>query len=284
MTDFGSVVQMSAGSDVPGCGRLCSSDSRHPTADVGSQSHNRLMNLIEELRFAIFCCRGAVMRFHFASFHRILQDDRGVAALEFAIIAPVMITMFFGVVELSNVMRAQAKLNIAAGQFVEMIAAQSSVTERSSEGPGGTLGDYCTAASYNMLPFPTANLSAWVESTTVTQGFGVQLGQDWANDTSCPSTNKAGSFAETITLTAIANTPQSLFTADGTPWGSGGTLVVGYTAISAKLTYQYSNVLTHFLGSTVTLTAVAAARPRANVAVKCTYLSGTSNQPCPGVY
>lgn len=215
---------------------------------------------------------------------RLSRDRAGSAGVEFALIAPVMVLMMFATIELVNAMRIQAKLNVAAGQLVEMIAGQPSVTEGSSVGPGGTLGDMCTAASYNLLPFPTATLSAYIESTTVVQPFGIQTSQDWADDKSCPSANPIGSFSETILLTNIANTPRSLFTLDGTPSGYGGTLVKGYSAISLQLTYVYTNVLPYSLGPTITFTAVAAARPRSNTTISCTYPSGGTTAPCPGVY
>jgi hypothetical protein len=208
----------------------------------------------------------------------------GTAALEFALIAPVMVLMVFGTIELTQVFRIQSKLNVAAGQLAEMIAGQSTVTTGSSDGPGGTLGDMCTAASYNLLPFPTTTLSAYIESTTVIQPFGIQTAQDWATDRSCPSAVPIGSFSETITLTNIADTPRSLFTLDGTPKSSGGTLVKGYSAISLQLTYVYKNILPYFLGPSLTFTASAAARPRSNHTISCTYQSGSTSAPCPGVY
>lgn len=223
--------------------------------------------------------------FHPMRPRRLCREQKAVAAIEFALLAPVMVGMFFGVVEISNVMRAQAKLNVAAGQFVSMIAAQNSVTEGTSDRPGGSLGDFCTAASYNMLPFGTGMLSGYVGSLTVVPVAGVPtLMADWVNDKACPANNAVGSIAETSLLTNIANSPQSVFTADGVPSGSGGTLVTGYTAIVAQLTYSYSNVATHFLGTTVTLNAVAIARPRANVAVTCSYPSGNSSVKCAAVY
>ena len=216
---------------------------------------------------------------------RLRLDRQGVAALEFALIAPVMVAMLLGTIELANAIRVQAKLNVAAGQFAEMIAGQVSVTQGSSDGPGGILGDLCTAAAYNLLPYNTGALSAWIESTTVVPSFfGPRTAQDWASDTACPASNPAGSFSETILLTNIADTPRSLFTQDGTPKSSGGTLVLGYTAISLQLTYTYANPVRFLLGPAIVFTAAAAARPRSNAAVTCTYPSGGGTAPCPSYY
>jgi Flp pilus assembly protein TadG len=132
----------------------------------------------------------------------------GIASIEFAVIVPAMLTLMLGTFEFINAWRVQQKLNTAAGQLVEMIAAQSKVTEGSAEGPGGSLGDFCTAASYNMYPYPMNTLSGWVESTTEQSTGSNGHPQDWANDTSCPASIRSGSFAETIALTGIANQPR----------------------------------------------------------------------------
>ncbi len=208
----------------------------------------------------------------------------GVAALEFALVAPLLLLMLLGTVDLVNAIRIQMKLNVTAGQLAEMIAGQPSVTMGSSDGPGGSLGDMCAAAAYNLKPYSAAPLSAYIESTTVVQGSGIATAQDWASDRACPSANPIGSFWETIILTSIADTPRSLFTIDGTPRASGGTLVKGYSAISLQLTYLYRNVSPFLLGRFITFTAVAAVRPRSNTTVGCTFPSGNATAPCPGVY
>ena len=207
---------------------------------------------------------------------------KGMAALEFALIAPVILTMVLGTLEISDALRIQAKLNFAAGQLAQMIAASSSITTGSSDGPGGTLGDLCTAASYNLLPYPATTLYARIESSTVSTN--ASTGQDWAEDSACPTVKKSGSFTETIALTAIANSPRSMFTADGTPPSQGGTEITGYTAISLELFYTYTNPVHFLLGKTMAFTAVGVARPRSGVAPICTYPSGSGTAPCPGVY
>jgi Flp pilus assembly protein TadG len=213
---------------------------------------------------------------------RLYRDRAGIAGIEFALVAPAMVLMLLTTFELMNAERVQAKLNLAAGQLAEMIAAQSSVTEGSPEGPGGTLGDFCTAASYDMLPYDPSKLSGWMESTTVGSGGGTA--QNWANDKSCPAANAIGSFWETIDLTTISDTPRSMFTLDGTPKGSGGQTVPGYSAITVQLTYTYTNILPHLLQPFVTFTAVGSARPRSNTTIPCTYPSGSGTAACPGVY
>jgi len=211
---------------------------------------------------------------------RLTGDARSTSALEFALIAPVMIVMFLGTIELSEAIRVQARLNMAAGQLMDMVAGQSAVTMASADGPGGTLGDMCTAASYNMLPYNPANLGAMIESTTVNSSDALQ--QNWLADESCPTSEKqANGNQETNTLNLIAETPNTLFSADGK---LANTYTPGFTAVSLKLFYTYNNVLPFLpgLGPTIQFTAVAAARPRSGVSPTCTYPdTGTPTYQCP---
>ncbi len=89
------------------------------------------------------------------------RDRSGVAALEFAAVAPTMLLFIMGTVEILNAIRLQAKLNVAAGQLAELVAGQSSVTA-----PSGTLTDICTGAAMNIIPYPRGALSANIASVS----------------------------------------------------------------------------------------------------------------------
>ena len=210
------------------------------------------------------------------------RDRRAIAALEFGLIAPAMILILIGAIELVNVFRIQSKLNTAAGQLVEMIAGSSLVTESSSAGGGGTLADMCTAASYNLLPYNPMPLSGAIQSATVNATPTKSV--DWFTDVACPTPMTGGNATESTTLTNGADNPKSLFTIDGTPSTGGGTLVQGYSAISLQLTYVYHNVLPFYLSPSITMTAFASARPRSNQTVPCKYPSGNTTVACGLVY
>ena len=196
-------------------------------------------------------------------------------------IAPVMLVMLLGTVEFVNMFRVQIKLNVAAGQLAEMIAGQPSVTEASSAGAGGSLSDMCTAASYNLLPYNRKALSALVGSVTVTPALAPAL--DWFTDKACPSVVNGTAASGSAVITA-ADTPRSLFTIDGTPSSSGGTAVKGYSAVSIQMTYVYTNIIPFMLAPSITLTAVASARPRSNTTIPCTYPSGSTPAACGVIY
>ena len=214
---------------------------------------------------------------------RAWHDQSGTAAVEFAMIAPVLFMFIMGTVEISNALRVQAKLNIVVGQLAELVAGQSSITA-----PSGTLADICTGAAMNLTPYPASTLAANIVSisndhpsnrSASTDTTTVNTYLDWENISSCvtqaPSTLAlAGAFA-------LANTPTSLLTKSGTP--AAGTndpgLKYGYSAIVVKAQYTYTNVLMFFLGKTINFSAIAVIRPRANATVQCVKVDGSA--PCP---
>lgn len=52
----------------------------------------------------------------------------GIAALEFAFIAPVMIILFFGVVEGSNALSVSRRVSLAANTLADLVSQESSLT------------------------------------------------------------------------------------------------------------------------------------------------------------
>ena len=213
------------------------------------------------------------------------RDRSGVAALEFALVAPVLITFIMGTVEISNAIRLQAKLEVTAGQLAEFGAGQSGVTN-----PTGTLADLCKGAAMNLLPYPAGTLSANVVSLTndhpsnrvaqSTDSTTVNTYLDWESTSSCPTT--ASSSLALAGAFPLANTPLSLLTKSGASANDANdtaNLKYGYSAIIVQARYSYANVLTFFLGQTISFSAVAVARPRSNTTIQCTRTDLAT--PCP---
>lgn len=210
------------------------------------------------------------------------SDRRGVAAVEFALVAPVMVVLLFGAIELGNAFRIQTKVNTATGQLAELIAGQQAVTA-----PAGNLKDMCTGAAMNLLPFPTGSFTADIVSGTndhpsnrvanSTDSPTVQPYLDWENVTSCATQDPSpmGQYG----AYALANTPSSMLTLSGAPGYSSGDFGMGYSVIVVQATYTYANVLPLFLGRSITFSAVAVARPRQNSTIKCTNTAGTAACP-----
>ena len=213
-----------------------------------------------------------------------LRSDRaGLAAVEFALVAPVMVTLMFGAIELGNAFRIQTKVHTAAGQLAELVAGQQAVTA-----PSGNLADMCTGAAMNLLPYATASFTADIVSGTndhpsnrnpnSTDSTTVSPYLDWENVSSCPSRDASPMGAYGAYLLANAS-PASMLTTSGAPGYSSADYGMGYSVIVVQATYTYANVLPLFLGRSITFSAVAVARPRQNSTIQCTNTAGTTACP-----
>ena len=209
---------------------------------------------------------------------------RGTAAIEFALVAPLTLAMMLGAVELINAFRAQAKVQVMAGQLAELVAGSASVTA-----PGGSLSDLCTGAALNLLPYSTGAVSAQIASVSVdhpanrvagsTDSTTVQAYLDWENDTACPQ--PAGVSLGLNGAFAMVNQPLSMLTKSGTSATafSDQSLTYGYSVIVVAVQYDYSNAVAFLLNRLLSFSSVAVARPRANATITCTNVAGST--PCP---
>ena len=178
-------------------------------------------------------------------------DSRGVAALEFALVAPLMIALLIGVSELTGYIRAQMKLNHAAGLLGKMIAQQTTAV---TSGKTGILGNLCYGAGLVMTPLATTSFSGAIASVSTTaSGTGQVTKMDWESDASCATA------ATAIGATAAAN----LATATGLVPDIGDSLII------LKVGYTYTPVTQMFMAATTTLTQTIYVRPRANATITC---------------
>lgn len=91
---------------------------------------------------------------------RLLSDKRGVSAIEFALIAPVMIIIYFGLVEFSQAFMAERRASHTASMVADLIA-QSDGTSKKDLAGTFQIGDVL------MQPFDPAHLSIRASSVTV---------------------------------------------------------------------------------------------------------------------
>lgn len=91
---------------------------------------------------------------------RLLRDQRGVSAIEFALIAPIMILIYFGLVEFSQGFMAERRSSHAASIVADLVA-QSSQTSKKDLDSIFQVGDVV------MKPFAASSLSVMVSSVTV---------------------------------------------------------------------------------------------------------------------
>lgn len=81
---------------------------------------------------------------------RLWRDRRGVAAVEFALLAPLMVTLFLGVVEASNLVAASGRVNWAAASIADLLGQ----TGRDETVTATDLQGYARAVQEILRPLP----------------------------------------------------------------------------------------------------------------------------------
>jgi Flp pilus assembly protein TadG len=173
--------------------------------------------------------------------HAACGSRRGAALVEFALILPVMVFLFFGTFEATRLVRAVMKVGNATQTYANLVAADFSGTLALAD-----LSNDCAGARLVLTPYAGAPFSAAIASVTNNSGT---RSQDWHDITHC------GSGVSSISGTSLA--PSNL-----TPNNGDSVIVV-------KAQYSYTSPITYLLPSSQTLTQTAFARPRNNSTLTC---------------
>lgn len=103
---------------------------------------------------------------------RLGGDDRGIAAVEFALILPLMLMIFLGLVELSRGMRTAQKLDLVTHTLSDLTAQQLTGGTENKDQAGLNGTDFAaifSAASTIMAPQSTTNLKMTISEVEITQ-------------------------------------------------------------------------------------------------------------------
>jgi Flp pilus assembly protein TadG len=161
------------------------------------------------------------------------RDCRGSISLEFAITFPVLLILFCGIIEFTQLVRVNLELQNAAWTFANLVAMQGSIDDAG-------LADACAGSRLVMMPFGAAPLQISVASVTVSPTNAVKV--DW-QDGSCGGGAPVGSA--TAKAGALVSKP-------------------GDSVIIASASYTYVPILSYLLPASFALADVAYARPRVN--------------------
>jgi len=95
-----------------------------------------------------------------APLRRFALDQRGVSAVEFAILLPLMLTMYLGGVEISQAVSADRKTTLVAHTVGDLAAQASNVSS-------ADISNVLNAGAAVAYPFPSSNLRVTVSSVCI---------------------------------------------------------------------------------------------------------------------
>ena len=101
---------------------------------------------------------------------RLTGDERGVSAIEFAMLAPVLIAFYMGMTEFCQGFMAQKRMGHVSAMVADLIAQEETVTP-------ATVDDIVDIGGLIMKPFPTATLNQRVSSVSRASGSATV---DWS--------------------------------------------------------------------------------------------------------
>lgn len=163
------------------------------------------------------------------------RDVRGVSAIEFALIAPVIIFLYLGLAEFSQGYMAQKRVSHVAAMIADLTARRQAVK-------GTELDDILSIGTLLMRPFPTETLTRRVAS--VTRVSATQLRIDW----------QRGNMGE-LTLTGLTI--------------PAGLIEDGQTLIIADAAYDYDSPVDYVLDEATRFEHRTYLRPREIDLIPC---------------
>jgi Flp pilus assembly protein TadG len=163
---------------------------------------------------------------------RLLRDRDGLAAVEFAFVAPILIMAYFGVAELCGALLDQRKASHVASAIGDLTAQYSSPTITD-------INNFFAAGQTIMSPSPTTTLQMRI-SEVQENAAGTVATVQW----SCASSNWTG---------LPKNTPETL---------QANLIAAGQSVIMSEAKYTYTSPVSYMLPSAFNYSYVFYLRPR----------------------
>jgi len=186
---------------------------------------------------------------------RLARNNSGMAAVEFALLLPVLFTLLIGSFETSNLLLAYLKLESAAETAADLVAQTDvNTTLQSSD-----FTNITNAVSKVMTPLSTTNLKIAYASITFNTGSAAI---NWHVETNSAAPISLTSLPGGVTATTMGTAAS----------GSTDSLVV------VQLTYPNTSPLSSYFNTNYTLTEWAYNRPRY---VSCVPTYQNNGSVCP---
>ena len=191
----------------------------------------------------------------------LLADRSGLAAVEFAMIFPIMVVMFFGVVELSSAISADRKATLVARTLSDLTSQMASVAD-------ADLTNFGQAAKAIMTPYPASPLVSSITEVYIHDPSGIARVQ-WSKGLTIDTAgNVSIAPAAPHSQGEVVALPPTLAAAKGT------------YVIWSEVSYKYTPAVGYILAKTgLTFKDAAFTRPRLVLCV--IYPTGGPLNACP---
>jgi Flp pilus assembly protein TadG len=171
----------------------------------------------------------------FAKLARFIGDRRGVSAVEFAILLPVMMTLYLGSVEGSQGIAAQRKVTLIAHALADLATQYTDITN-------ADMSNVLAAGSAIIAPYSAANLKEVVSELSI----------DASGQATVVWSDTLGGTA--LTAGAVVSIPASL-------------AVPNTFLIYTQVQYSYNPTYGYVMNSTMTLSDQSYMMPRQSTSI-----------------
>lgn len=171
-----------------------------------------------------------------SKFRKFVEDCRGLAAIEFAFIAPVMIVVYMGAVEVSQVLTLERRITAIASATSDLVAQEQEI-----DNP--LITDIFTAASSMIVPYDPVPVTIVVTS--------IQADPNTGNTT----------VAWSDAFNTGARTPDAAITVPA------GLLAPGECVVMTEVSYAYNPIIGHVIQQGFTVEDRFYVKPRRTLCI-----------------
>lgn len=183
---------------------------------------------------------------------KLLRDNRGNSAVEFAVVLPVMLVMFFGTIEFSSGVALKRKVSLMTQSVADLVSRYTTVNDTD-------MNNFTIIADAMMTPYTATPLKATVTEIYIDPSTGVARAQ-WSK-----GDNPRG-VGSTVPV------PANLIARD-----AANKIVAGQYLIFSEASYLYTPIVGYVMKTGVTLSDQTYMRPRLSQCV----LYNASSGSCP---
>jgi Flp pilus assembly protein TadG len=186
---------------------------------------------------------------------RFGKDKRGIAALEFALLMPTVVLMFFSLVELSDSLTANRKVSMAASTLADLASREYTITYADAQG-------MFTAVNNILSPYGISNASFTLMSVVPDASNSNQPVIDWSLNQNMTEVYAPG--------TAYNDLPDANSTYSGV-----SLLADGQSLIIVEVSYPFTSSLSGYRNESFTFTKREIRWPRIKSQIPYCDASGT---------